>query len=109
MAAPWLPYRELEGGLLSPKCDHYGDDHGANMHAILALSKQRIGATKKRRVDHMLPKELQTVATQLDPIQEVEENNATWRKCWRGLWRLFNTYWYKPREPICLDDEFFTP
>ena len=54
----------------------------------------------------MLPKELRSVATQLDPIQEVAENNAAWRKCWRGLWRLFNTHWYKPREPICLDDEF---
>ena len=99
----------LEGGLLSRICDHYGDDHGANMHAILVSSKQRIGATKKRRVDHMLPRELRTVATQLDSIQEVAENNAAWRKCWRGLWRLFNTFWYKPREPICLDDEFFTP
>ena len=57
----------------------------------------------------MLPKELRTVATQLDPIQEVAENNADWRKCWRGLWRLFDTRWYKPRELVCLDDEFFTP
>ena len=57
----------------------------------------------------MLPKVLRNVATQVDPIQEVAENNSTRRKCWRGLWRLFNTYWYKPREPICLDDEFFTP
>ena len=57
----------------------------------------------------MLPKELRTVATQLDPVEEVAENNADWRKCWRGLWRLFSTHWYKPRELVCLDDEFFTP
>ena len=125
----------LDGGLLSQICDHYGDDHAAlqlplwgwraafcpgyatimtttmarNMPTVLASTKQHIDVNNIKMIDHMLPKELRSVATQLDPIQEASESKATWCECWSGLRRLFSLRWYRPREISCIIDEFFTP
>ena len=80
-----------------------------NMPTILASTKQRIGTNEIKMVDHMLPKELRSVATQLDPIQEVADSKAAWCKCWSGLRRLFSLRWHRPRELSFTIDEFFTP
>ena len=80
-----------------------------NMPTVLASTKQYIDANNIKMIDHMLPKELRSVATQLDPIQEAAEGKATWCKCWSGLRRLFSLRWHRPRELSCIIDEFFTP
>ena len=80
-----------------------------NMYTVLTSTKQRIGINKIKMVDHMLPKELRSVATQLDPIQEAAESKTTWCKCWSGLRRLFSIRWYRPRDLSCIIEEFFTP
>ena len=80
-----------------------------NMHTVLASTKQRIGVNKIKTVEHMLSKELRSVATQLDPIQEVAESKTSWCKCWGGLRTLFSIRWRRPRELSCVIEEFFTP
>ena len=80
-----------------------------NMHTVLASTKQRIDINKIKTVEHMLPKELRSVATQMDPIQEVAESKTTWCKCWSGLRRLLSLRWYRPRDLSCVIEEFFTP
>ena len=80
-----------------------------NMHIVFASTNRYNDANNIKMIDHMLPKELRSVATQLDPIQEAAESKATWCKCWSGLRRLFSLRWYRPREISCSLDEFFTP
>ena len=80
-----------------------------NMSTALASTKQHIDTNKIKIFDHMLPTELRTVATQLDPIQEVADSKAAWRRCWGGLRRLFSLRWHRPRELSCIIEEFFTP
>ena len=100
---PLAPISGLEGGLLSPTCAGYGDK--ANM----LRSRRPSSAPIKETLDHMLPQELRTVATQMDPIQEAPEHSTGSCKCWSGLRRLFSLRWYRPRELSCILDEFFTP
>ena len=80
-----------------------------NMHIVYASTNRYNDANNIKMIDHMLPKELRSVATQLDPIQEAADSKSTWCKCWSGLWRLFSLRWYRPREISCSLDEFFTP
>ena len=80
-----------------------------NMPTVLASTKQHIEANNIKMINHMLPKELRSVATQLDPIQEAPEHSTCSCKCWSGLRRLFSLRWYRPRELSCILDEFFTP
>ena len=109
MAVLWLPSWGLEGGFLSRYATIMATTMARNMPTILASTKQHIGANKIKIVDHMLPKELRSVATQVDPIQEVADSKAAWCKCWSGLRRLFSLRWHRPRELSCIIDEFFTP
>ena len=80
-----------------------------NMHTVLASTNRYNGNNKINMVDRMLPKELRSVATQLEPIQEVSYSKSTWCKCWSGLRRLFSIRWHRPRELSFIIDEFFTP
>ena len=80
-----------------------------NMHIVFASTNRYNDDTKINMVDRMLPKELRSVATQLEPIQEVADSKSTWCKCWSGLRRLFSIRWHRPRELSCIIDEFFTP
>ena len=99
----------LEGGLLSRYVGIMTTIMARNMHTVLTSTKQRIGINKIKMVDHMLPKELRSVATQWDPIQEAAETKTTRCKCWSGLRRLFSIRWYRPRDLSCIIEEFFTP
>ena len=109
MAALWLPSWGLEGGFLSRYLRIVATTMARNMLTVLASTNQHIGINKIKMVDHMLPKELRSVATHLDPIQEVADSKATWCKCWSGLRRLFSLRLHRPREVSCPIDEFFTP
>ena len=99
----------LEGGLLSRYLRIMATNMARNMHTVLASTKQHIDINKIKTVEHMLPKELRSVATQLDPIQEVAESKTAWCKCWGGLRTLFSIRWRRPRELSCIIEEFFTP
>ena len=98
----WLP-SSSHGGWRAAFCPGY---------AVIMATYIRIATSTQRthkRNDHMLPQELRTVATQMDPIQEAPEHSTGSCKCWSGLRRLFSLRWYRPRELSCILDEFFTP
>ena len=79
----------LEGGLLSRYAAIMATTMLRNMHIVFASTNRYNDDNKIDMVDRMLPKELRSVATQLEPIQEVADSKSTWCKCWSGLRRLF--------------------
>ena len=102
LAALWL-HIGAGGRPFVPISVDYGDEHDRSS------SQHHVGTHRKETMEHMLPKELRTVATQFDPIPEVPEHETGSCKCWSGLHRLFSLRWHRPRELSCLLDEFFTP